>query len=63
MTIFTIVFMLLAGVFFIVRRREVTDVQKAVIGARMPVGCAVAEGICLLLMAVVVATLDRMGWW
>ena len=63
MTIVTIVFMLFAGLFFIVRRREVTEIQKAVVGARMPVGCAVAEGLFLILLAAVVAVLDRMGWW
>ena len=55
-------FFLAAGVLFIVRRQEVNALQKATIGARLPNGCAVAEGVLLILMAIVVAIGARAGW-
>jgi hypothetical protein len=61
-TTFGALFLLAAGLLVIVKRREVLWVQKAVFGARLPMGCAVAEGVALLAMAIGVAVLGWMGW-
>ena len=63
MVIFAAALFLVAGILFIVRREEVTWLQKAAIGARLPVGCAVAEGVLLILLAVLVVILMRSGWF
>jgi hypothetical protein len=53
----------LTGILMIVKRNEITSLQKAAIGARLHSGCAVAEGIVLILIAAVIALLHWRGWW
>ena len=53
----------LAGLFFIVMRRDVIGIQKATLGGRMPPGCAVAEGIAIILFGVFLAVAYYAGWY
>lgn len=48
-----IVLFVLAGVALIIWRKDLTEVQAMLLGARMHVGCAVAEAIMLLIMALI----------
>ena len=61
MLTFALIFLPLAGLFLILMRREVTLMQKMAIGGRMPVGCAVVEGLVLILAALVLAILQWQG--
>ena len=51
----------LAGVAFIVRRHDLARAQAVVAGGRLGAGCAVAEGIVLLLMALAAVVMNRYG--
>jgi hypothetical protein len=51
------------GVAFIVRRADLARAQSLVAGGNLPPGCAVAEGILLLLMALAAMVLNRYGWF
>jgi hypothetical protein len=57
-TLFVIV-----GVIFILRRSDVARAQSLVAGGRLGAGCAVAEGILFLLMAMGTVILYRYGWF
>jgi hypothetical protein len=61
MGLFAVLFFIAAGIFFIVKRKEVTWVHQSVIGARLPAGCAVAEGIFLIFCAAVIGWLYWSG--
>jgi hypothetical protein len=51
------------GVAFIVRRGDLARAQSLVAGGNLAPGCAVAEGILLLLMALAAIVLNRYGWF
>ena len=57
-TLFVIV-----GVIFILRRGDLARAQSLVAGGRLGAGCAVAEGILFLLMAIAAIVLYRYGWF
>jgi hypothetical protein len=57
-TLFVIV-----GVIFILRRSDLARAQSLVAGGRLGAGCAVAEGILFLLMAIATVVLYRYGWF
>jgi hypothetical protein len=54
---FAMIFLALSGLFLIFQRQTVTDLQKMAIGGRLPAGCVVAQGVLLLLAALVIAIL------
>lgn len=49
------------GAIFIVRRGDLARAQSLVAGGRLGAGCAVAEGIVFLLMALAAVVLHRYG--
>lgn len=51
----------LIGLGFIVRRRDLARAQSLVAGGRLGPGCAVAEGVLLLLMALAAVLMNRYG--
>jgi hypothetical protein len=51
------------GLIFIIRRADLARAQSIVAGGRLGAGCAVAEGILFLLMAIATAVLHRYGWF
>ncbi|HEV7425808.1 MAG TPA: hypothetical protein VGQ46_05535 [Thermoanaerobaculia bacterium] len=51
------------GVIFILRRADLSRAQSLVAGGRLGAGCAVAEGIVFLLMAIATVVLYRYGWF
>lgn len=63
MLVLAMVVLLAAGVLLIVKRAEVTSLHNAVMGARFPVGCAVAEGLFVIALAAVMAILYLRGWF
>jgi hypothetical protein len=46
-----------------VKRAEVTSLHKVAIGARLRPGCAVAEGLLVIVLAAVMAVLYSRGWF
>lgn len=48
-----IIFFVVAGVALMIWRKELTEVQALMLGARMHVGCAVAESIILFVLALI----------
>jgi hypothetical protein len=59
MILFGALFIALAGVALILLRRPAAQMQAMLAGGNMPPGCAVAEGIALIVLAVVIALLER----
>jgi len=53
----------IVGVIFIFRRGDLARAQSLVAGGRLGAGCAVAEGILFLLMAIAAVVLYRYGWF
>jgi hypothetical protein len=51
------------GVVFIVRREDLARAQSVVAGGNLAPGCAVAEGILLLAMALAALVMSRYGWF
>lgn len=51
------------GIIFIVRRTDLARAQSLVAGGRLGAGCAIAEGILFLLMALAAVTMYRYGWF
>jgi hypothetical protein len=51
------------GVIFILRRNDLARAQSLVAGGRLGAGCAIAEGIVFLLMAIATVVLHRYGWF
>ena len=51
----------LIGIAFIVRRHDLARAQSLVAGGRLGAGCAVAEGVLLLLMALAALVMNRYG--
>jgi hypothetical protein len=51
------------GVIFIIRRGDLARAQSLVAGGRLGAGCAIAEGIVFLLMAIATVVLHRYGWF
>jgi predicted membrane-bound mannosyltransferase len=51
----------LIGLGFIVRRHDMARMQSLVAGGRLGAGCAVAEGVLLLLMALAAVVMNRYG--
>lgn len=51
------------GLIFILRRADLARAQSLVAGGRLGAGCAVAEGILFLLMAIATVVLHRYGWF
>jgi hypothetical protein len=51
------------GIVFIIRRQDLARAQSLVAGGNLAPGCAVAEGILLLAMAVAALVLSRYGWF
>lgn len=49
----------LAGVGMIVFRRRLAEMQAMLAGGSITPGCAVAEGIALILLAVAIAVVER----
>ena len=47
------------GVIFILRRSDLARAQSLVAGGRLGAGCAVAEGIVFLLMAIAAVVMHR----
>ena len=60
--IVAVVVLCLIGLLLIVMREEVTLLQKMAFGARLHVGCAVAEGVAVIVFALAVAILYSRGW-
>jgi hypothetical protein len=57
----TIGIFVFAGVALILWRKDLAEVQAMLAGARMPPGCAVAEGVVLLIIAVIFFFAVRSG--
>jgi hypothetical protein len=55
----SIAFIALVGAALIIWRRQATEFQAMTLGARLHPGCAVLEGVALLLVAVVYFVLAR----
>jgi hypothetical protein len=53
----------IVGVIFILRRNDLARAQSLVAGGRLGAGCAIAEGIVFLLMAIAAVVLHRYGWF
>jgi hypothetical protein len=53
----------IVGVIFILRRGDLARAQSLVAGGRLGAGCAIAEGIVFLLMAIATVVLHRYGWF
>ena len=53
----------IVGLIFIIRRTDLARAQSLVAGGRLGAGCAVAEGILFLLMAIAAVVLHRYGWF
>ncbi|HEV7570757.1 MAG TPA: hypothetical protein VGQ21_04585 [Thermoanaerobaculia bacterium] len=53
----------IVGVILILRRHDLARAQSLVAGGRLGAGCAVAEGILFLLMAIATLVLYRHGWF
>jgi hypothetical protein len=53
----------IVGAIFILRRADLARAQSLVAGGRLGPGCAVAEGIVFLLMAIATVVLYRYGWF
>jgi hypothetical protein len=53
----------IVGVILILRRSDLARAQSLVAGGRLGAGCAVAEGILFLLMAIATLVLYRHGWF
>ena len=51
----------LGGVLLIVFRRPMAEMQAMLAGGSIAPGCAVAEGIALILLAIVIYVLERGG--
>ena len=51
------------GLIFILRRADLARAQSLVAGGRLGAGCAIAEGILLLLMAIATVVMHRYGWF
>jgi hypothetical protein len=51
------------GLIFILRRADLARAQSLVAGGRLGAGCAIAEGILFLLMAIAMVVLHRYGWF
>jgi len=49
------------GIIFIVRRTDLARAQSLVAGGRLGAGCAIAEGILFLLMALAAVVMHRYG--
>jgi len=52
-------FVALAGVGIIVFRRPLAEMQAMLAGGSIAPGCAVAEGIALILLAIAIVVLER----
>ena len=53
MTWLSIAFLAAAGAFWLLKRDEVLALHRNTIGGRFPMGCVVAEGVAILLVAIV----------
>jgi hypothetical protein len=53
----------IVGLIFIICRADLARAQSLVAGGRLGAGCAVAEGILFLLMAIAAVVLHRYGWF
>ena len=53
------IFVALAGGAVIVFRRELAEMQAMLAGGRLTPGCAVAEGIALILLAIAIVWFER----
>lgn len=62
MTWFTVVFVSLVALALIVRRRDVATFQALVLGGSIRPGCAIAQGIVLLLIALAIALMHLRGF-
>ena len=51
------------GLIFILRRADLARAQSLVAGGRLGAGCAIAEGILFVLMAIATLVLHRYGWF
>jgi len=51
------------GLIIILRRADLARAQSLVAGGRLGAGCAVAEGILLLLMAIATVVMHHYGWF
>jgi len=51
------------GLIFILRRADLARAQSLVAGGRLGAGCAIAEGILFLLMAIATVVMHRYGWF
>jgi len=49
------------GIIFIIRRNDLARAQSLVAGGRLGAGCAIAEGILFLLMALAAVVMHRYG--
>jgi hypothetical protein len=52
-------FVALVGVAMILLRKPAAHMQAMLAGGSMPPGCAVAEGIALIVLAIVIAIVER----
>lgn len=55
------IFVAIGGILIIVKQREAAQLQSMLAGGNMPLGCAVAEGIALMVLAAAVFVAYRMG--
>lgn len=63
MSWFAVVFFVLIAILFYAKRRELAHMQAAVAGGNVLPGCAVAEAVLFLLMAVGVVIAHYRGWF
>ena len=61
MTLLSIVVLVAAGTFWLVKRDEVLSLHRTTIGGNFPMGCVVAEAIAILLVAVIALLLYFSG--
>lgn len=61
MTLFSLLFLVAAGAFWLVKRDEILSLHRVTIGGRFPMGCVVAEAVVLLAIAAVALVLYFTG--
>lgn len=61
MTLVSMLFLLAAGAFWLLKREEILSLHRVTIGGRFPMGCVVAEAVAILMIAVVALALYFSG--
>ena len=61
MTFASILVLMAAGVFWLVKRSEILSLHRNTIGGRFPMGCVIVEGVVILVIAVIAILLYFSG--